>query len=233
MISSDLTPQRLLRLLHLASPGLPIGAYSYSQGLEAAIDAGHVVDEASAGIWIADVLALSVARLEAPVWCRLYRAWEIDDAHALKHWSDFFMASRDNAEVRAETLQMGYSLARLLRDLFPDNARVGSLPADLTAAAIPYPQALAAACVILDIPLQASLHATLFSWAENQVLAAVKAVPLGQLAGQRLLFALEPQLLAAADSALTLDDAEIANWAPGLSFLCMRHETQHSRIFRS
>ena len=144
MIASDLTPQRLLRLLHLASPGLPVGAYSYSQGLEAAIDAGHVVDEASAGIWIADVLALSVARLEAPVWCRLYRAWDNGDQGSLKHWSDFFMASRDNAEVRAETLQMGYSLARLLRDLFPDDGRVGSLPADLTAAAIPYPQALAA-----------------------------------------------------------------------------------------
>lgn len=233
MNSSELTPQRLLRLLHLASPGLPVGAYSYSQGLEAAIDAGHVVDEASAGIWIADVLTLSVACLEAPVWCRLYRAWESGDRHALKYWSDFFMASRDNAEVRTETLQMGYSLARLLRDLFPDDARVRSLPADLTAAAIPYPQALAAAAVILGIPLQPALYASLFSWAENQVLAAVKAVPLGQLAGQRMLFALEPQLLAAADSALKLDDDEISNWAPGLSFLCMRHETQHSRIFRS
>ena len=233
MSSSDLTPQRLLRLLHLASPGLPVGAYSYSQGLEAAIDAGHVIDEATAGAWITDVLALSVARLEAPIWCRLYRAWNSGDERALKHWSDFFMASRDNAEVRAETLQMGYSLARLLRDLFPDDARIGSLPADLTAAAIPYPQALAAACVVLGIPLQPALHASLFSWAENQVLAAVKAVPLGQLAGQRMLFALEPHLLAAADSALALDDDEISNWAPGLSFLCMRHETQHSRIFRS
>lgn len=233
MNATGLGPAQLLRLLHLASPGLPVGAYSYSQGLEAAIEAGHVTDEAGAGRWIADVLAFSVARLEAPVWCRLYRAWDTDDAAAVAYWSNFFMASRDSAELRAETVQMGYSLARLLRDLFPHDARVLQFPSDLTQAMIPYPAAMAAACVVLGTPLEASLHACLFSWAENQVLAALKAVPLGQVAGQRLLFALEPQLLAAAATALSLADDDICNWTPGLSFLCMRHETQHSRIFRS
>ena len=92
---------------------------------------------------------------------------------------------------------------------------------------------MAAACVVLDAPLEDSLHAYLFAWTENQVLAALKAVPLGQVSGQRMLFALEAPILAAAATALALEDDDISNWTPGLSFLSMRHETQHSRIFRS
>lgn len=229
----QLPPLALLRLLHLASPGLPVGAYSYSQGLESAIDLGLVHDEGSALAWIGDVLELSVARLEAPVFCRLYAAWNDGDTSAVTQWSSWFIASRDSAEMRAETVQMGYSLARLLRDLFPADPRTRHLPETVSEAALPYPAAMAAACVILATPLAASLHACLFSWAENQVLASLKAVPLGQAAGQRMLFALEPAILAAAQTALALEDDELSNWTPGLSLMSMRHETQHSRIFRS
>ncbi|MBL8385069.1 MAG: urease accessory protein UreF [Burkholderiales bacterium] len=223
----------LLRLLHLASPSLPVGAYSYSQGLEAAIDAGLVADEPGALAWIRTVLAHAQARLEAPLFCRLHRAWAAGDAAAAAHWAAWFVASRDTAELRAETLQMGYSLARLLAALFPDHPRRAWLPADAGAAALPYPAALAAACTMLELPLVPSLQAGLFAWAENQVLAAIKAVPLGQLAGQRMLFALEPDILAAAACAAGLADDDLSNWTPGLSLLSMRHETQHNRIFRS
>jgi urease accessory protein len=229
----DLTPLALLRLLHLASPGLPVGAYSYSQGLEAAIDAGHVRDEGSALDWIRHVLGFSMAYLEAPLFCRLYDAWKDGDRDRADHWSAWFLAARDSAELRAETVQMGFSLARLLRDTFPADARAAWLPARVSDTALPYPGALAAACVMLATPREASLHACLFSWSENQVLAALKAIPLGQAAGQRMLFALEPDILAAAASALALEDDAIANWTPGLSLLSMHHETQHSRIFRS
>ena len=228
-----MTPLALLRLLHLASPTLPVGAYSYSQGLESAIDAGIIRNEAEAQAWIADTLSFSVARLEAPVFCRLYRAWEGADRDAMQHWNAFFLASRDSAEFRAETVQMGYSLARLLRDLFPRERRVEWLPPTVSEASISFPGAMAAACVMLDTPLEASLHAYLFAWTENQVLAALKAVPLGQVSGQRMLFALETPILEAAASAMQLEDDDISNWTPGLSFLSMRHETQHSRIFRS
>ena len=233
MSAEPLSGRSLLRLLHLASPGLPVGAYSYSQGLEAAIDAGLVQDEPSALAWIEDVLQHSMARLEAPVFCRLYEAWKAGDRERADHWAAWFLAARDTAELRAETVQMGFSLGRLLRDLFPDDPRTQWLPANVSATALPFPGALAAACVILETPLAASLHAFLFSWAENQTLAALKGIPLGQAAGQRMLFALEPGILAAADTALAIADEEISNWTPGLSILSMRHETQHSRIFRS
>ena len=228
-----MTPLALLRLLHLASPTLPVGAYSYSQGLESAIDAAIVKDEAGAQAWIADTLTHSVARLEAPVFCRLHKAWADEDHAAVRQWNDYFLASRDSAEFRAETVQMGYSLAKLLRDLFPREIRVEALPPTVSGASTGFPSAMALACVILETPLEASLHAYLFAWTENQVLAALKSVPLGQVSGQRMLFALEQKILAAAAMALGLGDDDLSNWTPGLSFLSMRHETQHSRIFRS
>ena len=234
--SLALRPLALLRLLHLASPSLPVGAYSYSQGLESAIDAGIVVGEPGALAWIADTLNYSVARLEAPVFCRLYQAWTINDAATVQQWSEYFLAPRDTAEFRAETIQMGYSLARLLSELLPGHALAPAL-ADASANAatqgLPYPAAMAAAAVMLETPLDASLHAYLFSWVENQVLAALKGVPLGQMAGQRMLLKLEDAVTAAAGVALSLADDEISNWTPGLSLLSMQHETLYSRIFRS
>ena len=232
VIVTEVSALSLMRLMHLASPTLPVGAYSYSQGLESAVDAGIVTDESGARRWITDVLTHSMARLEAPVFCRFYRAWGAMDIAAISHWSAWFLASRDSAEFRAETVQMGYSLARLLRELFPNDS-LTPLLSPVAGADLPYPGALGAACVMLGTPLDASLGACLFSWAENQVLAAIKAVPLGQVAGQRLLFALEQPLLNAAATALVLKDHELSNWTPGLSLLSMRHETQPSRLFRS
>jgi urease accessory protein len=231
-----LRPHALLRLLHLASPSLPVGAYSYSQGLESAIDAGIVKNEAGALAWITDTLNLSVARLEAPVFCRLFAAWAAGDMAGVRHWSEYFLASRDTAEFRAETVQMGYSLAKLLAELLPQHKLAPALAEVAGNAAnhnLPYPSAMAAAGVMLDTPLHASLHAYLFSWVENQVLAALKGVPLGQMAGQRMLLGLEDVVVEAARVALALDDNEISNWTPGLSLLSMQHETQYSRIFRS
>lgn len=232
-MTASLSPLALLRLLHLASPTLPVGAYSYSQGLESAIEAGLIKDEKSAQAWITDTLTYSVARLEAPVFCRLHRACQSKDLDAMQRWNNYFLASRDSAEFRAETVQMGYSLAKLLRDLFPANGLMEWLPPTVSEASLSFPAAMSAACVVLDTPLQDSLHAYLFAWTENQVLAALKAVPLGQVSGQRMLFALEAPILDAATKAMTLEDDDISNWTPGLSFLSMRHETQHSRIFRS
>lgn len=224
-----MSPAALLRTLHLASPTLPIGAYSYSQGMEAAIDAGIIADEAGALAWIRTALASAAGRLEAPVFLRLFDAWRAEDPDTALEWSRFYLAARDTAEFRAETLQMGYSLARLAQSLAPE--RAGELM--LETPDLPFPAAFAAACVLLDVPREAALAAMLFSTAENQVLAAMKAIPLGQAAGQRMLFALHEDVLACATAAAVMEDEAIGNWAPGLSQLSMRHETQHSRIFRS
>jgi urease accessory protein len=221
----------LLQLLRLTSTTLPVGAYSYSQGLESAIDAGIVRDQASAANWIADCLEHSLAKLEAPVMLRMHRAWSAGDAAGVARWSEYFLASRDSAEFRAETLQMGYSLRRLLLDMQTGDDMQRAMLAAIDD--IPFPAAWSYAAVQGGIAEHDAVLGYLFSWAENQVLAALKAVPLGQVAGQRLMHALAPQIERAAEAALALEDGGISNWTPGLSLLSMQHETQYSRIFRS
>jgi urease accessory protein len=204
----------LVRLLQLASPTLPVGAYSYSQGLEAAIEAGYVKDAATAQEWIGDVLELSVARMEAQV----LRA---QIAAPTQERNDFFVATRETAELRAETLQMGQALSRLLAEL--------GIPVPIDEPA--YPSAYAVAVRHWKIEHGEALVAYLWSWLENQVMAAVKAVPLGQTAGQRILLHLGARLEGLAN--LQLEEPSWSNFTPGLAFLSARHETQYSRLFRS
>jgi urease accessory protein len=221
----------LLHLLQLASPSLPIGAYSYSQGLEAALESGLVRDNVSARDWIVDALHQVVARFEAPILWRLLHAFAARDEAAVTQWTERFIAARDSAEFRAETIQMGYSLAKLAAELnIADNGLLGLLQAQPE---VPLPTALAYAAVALDVPHEAALLGMLFSWAENQVLVCVKSVPLGQVAGQRLLLSLRPELESAAQLAQRLADHELSNWTPGLSLLSMQHEVQYSRLYRS
>src|SRR5258706_2837508 len=200
------TERPLARLLQLASPALPVGAYSYSQGLEAAIEAGVVQDAASAGRWIADVLAHSLARMEAPVLLRLCAAWRAGDAAAAARWNALFVAGRETAEFRAETAQMGYSLAKLLPDL-----GLGEVPLEEPS----FPAAFAFAVTAWRIDAHEALVAYLWSWTENQVLAAVKALPLGQTDGQRLLVALGGRPEGVACGAARPHDHQPGNFPPG------------------
>ncbi|RJG01972.1 urease accessory protein UreF [Noviherbaspirillum sedimenti] len=220
-----------LHLLQLSSPSLPVGAYSYSQGLEAAMECRLVHDEATARAWIAAALQEVVARFEAPVLWRLLHAWGARDAELVTVWSERFLAARDTAEFRAETIQMGYSLAKLASDLKLGDDALRAMLAQQEE--ISFPVALAYAAVALEVPAPEALLGMLFSWAENQVLACVKSVPLGQVAGQRLLLSLRPELEQAAATAQQLADDELSNWAPGLSLLSMQHEVQYSRLYRS
>jgi len=202
----------LARLLQLASPTLPVGAFSYSQGLEAAVEAGIVTDAASAEAWIADALAFSLGRFEAPL------LWRMMHGEAL---NDLFLAGRETAELRAETLQMGHSLKKLVGEL-----GLGSVPLEEPA----YPAAYAFAVQSLQLDRREALLAYLWSWLENQVMAAVKAVPLGQTAGQKILLSLGGCLERIADEAQRVS---LSNFAPGLAMLSVQHETQYSRLFRS
>ena len=217
-----------VRLLQLASPALPVGAYSYSQGLEAAIESSIVTDAASAERWIGDVLELSVAPMEAPIVLRLVAAWNANDGGAVARWNEEFVASRETAELRAETLQMGHSLRNLARDLGIEGA------ARLDAIEDPaYPTAFAFAVAAWRIDAREALSAYLFAWIENQVMAAIKAVPLGQTQGQRILGGLAQRIDAIVERAALAGDEDLCNFAPGLALASSRHETQYSRIFRS
>lgn len=221
----------LARLLQLASPALPVGAYTYSQGLEWAVECGLVKDEASALDWIAGVLSHAVAGYEAPLLAAQMRAWHDDEIGEVCRLNAEFIASRETAELRAETSQMGYSLMRLLAELAVADERARRALADEAEVAMPTAWALAAAR--WRIPVRAALTAYLWSWLENQVMAAVKAVPLGQTAGQRMLLALGSRLDALARRAARLPEAQWANLAPALAIASTRHETQYSRLFRS
>jgi urease accessory protein len=216
-----------VRLLQLASPALPVGAYSYSQGLEAAAEAGIVTDAASAERWIGDVLELALATMEAPVFLRLAAAWIANDAEAAARWNAEFVASRETAELRAETLQMGYSLRSLLRDLDVDVSRLDAIDE------IAFPTAFTCAVAAWRIDAREALSAYLFAWVENQVMAAIKAVPLGQTHGQRILAGLARRIAAIVERAALARDEDLCNFTPGLALASARHETQYCRIFRS
>ena len=203
----------LARLLQLASPALPVGAYSYSQGLEAAVEAGIVRDAASAERWIGDVFDFSIAAMDAPLLFAL-----LEQSSPARELNDLYLASRETAELRAETVQMGYSLCRLLSELGMHDVPQGE---------VAFPVAFAFAARAWGIEPRAAVQAYLWSWLENQVMAAVKAVPLGQTAGQRMLLGLGSRI-----SSVEME-MEFKNFAPGLAILSSRHETQYSRLFRS
>lgn len=224
---------QLARLLHLASPALPVGAFSYSQGLEWAVESGKVSCEDHARIWIGDALHYALARCEAPALIGLMRAWRHADASAVTILNAEFIATRETAELRAETLQMGYSLARLLRDLpeMPPALRdtLSTLPE------IAFPTAWAAAAAHWQIDEHEAATAYLWAWLENQVMSAVKLIPLGQTAGQRMLTILVPDLPALATEACERAAHPRAweNFTPGMALASCLHETQYTRLFRS
>ncbi len=214
----------LAKLLQLASPTLPVGAYSYSGGLEAACEEGIVTDAATAERWIGDVLEFSVARMDGPILFSFIFNFSKKDFSKIENSNQSFLASRESAELRAETVQMGYSLNRLFKDL-----GLGEVPVEEPS----FPAAFAYAAAQWKIEPEAALQAYLWAWIENQVMAAVKAVPLGQTDGQRMLLSLGNRIEELVRKAMQMKDEEIGNFAPGLALLSARHETQYSRLFRS
>ena len=225
------SPTALLQLLWLASPALPVGGFSYSEGLESAIETGAVSDEASVSAWLLDQLQLGLGRGELPLLAQAIAAWQAHDAQrvtALNHW---MLATRETGELRRQAEQMGRSMLEWLRQRAPDDARVAIL-AQLSPAPT-WPVAFALAAAQSGAEPRDTLLAFGFGWAENMVQAALKAVPLGQSAGQRILGALAAALPAIVDAALALPDDERQAFTPMLAILCAQHETQYSRLFRS
>jgi urease accessory protein len=232
MLMSQVDALQLARLLQLASPALPVGAYTYSQGLEWAVETGVICDEATAGRWIADLMRYGIGRYEAPMVSALMKVWTAADTAEIGRLNGEFLASRESAELRAETAQMGFSLRRLIRDLRDDSlAPVATFVELLTE--VGFPTVWAGIAAAWKIDGAAALTAYLWSWAENQVMAALKAVPLGQASGQRLLADLGGRIPSVAVDALKLPETEWSNFTPAFAIACARHETQYSRLFRS
>jgi len=220
----------LVRLLQLASPALPVGSYSYSQGLEAAVEAHVVTDAASAQRWLGDLLEEVLPHGELAVLTRLLHAVPGDPA-AFDAWHGWWRAARETRELRAETEQMGTAMLAWMRETGTLHDVLRDWPA--RNAPLMWPGAFALACHGDGLPCEDALAAYTFAWLENQVLAALKLVPLGQAAGQRMLRALAACIPDAVARARAVHDDDVASFAPGLALASARHETQYSRLFRS
>ncbi len=218
-------------LLRLASPQLPIGGYSYSQGLEMAVDNGRVSDPHSAKRWIGDQLLLNLARFEAPLLLAHCTAAANEDWPQLLQRCEEHRASRETRELHQESRQMGYSLQQLLNGLSELDDAARSFLAQRSEPHLALGWALAARA--WQINPQDALAAWLWSWLENQLAVLMKTLPLGQQAAQRLTSELLPLLQQAQQNATSIDPQHYGSAAFGLSLACMAHERQYSRLFRS
>ena len=222
----DATP--LLRLLQLSSPALPVGAFAFSQGLESAVSLGWIHDEASARSGLEGTLHEGLARLDLPVFARLYRDYAANDERSVRRWASYLVASRESLERRLEDVQLARALTRLLIDQ-------GVLPRAPFGAdeELPHAAPFALAAVHFGIPLREAMLGFAFSWAENQVGALTRLVPLGQLAAQRVLAAVGARIPSAVTFASALSDADLGSCLPGVALATAFHETQYSRLFKS
>ncbi|KPV39964.1 urease accessory protein UreF [Thiohalorhabdus denitrificans] len=218
----------LVRLLQLTSPALPVGAYAFSQGLEQAVAAGWVTGEESTGDWLGGQLEHGLGGWDLPVLYRLHDAWSVGDEGRARIWSRFLQAGRESGELLAEDRHLGQALARLLGDLGMEGATAWAGHREVTFAAL-----FARAAVGWGIPWRECGHGFAWAWLENQVAAAVKLVPLGQTAGQRLQLALGDRIPGVVDAAAHLEDEDLGGTLPGLAAASAAHETQYTRLFRS
>ncbi len=221
----------MVRLLQLASPALPIGGYSYSTGLEWAIESGAVRDPETAYCWVDDALTLVLGRFDAPLIAAALQACEAGDHTRLAELNRLALAARETAELRLESEQMGYSLLQWISQVVPEQDG-GRLPLD-QAAPVAATAAWALAAWRLQLPAREAVTGYLWSFAENQVMVLIKTIPLGQIQAQRVLHRLGSRVDAVTDTALRLLPQQWSNAAPGLAIASMRHESQYSRLFRS
>jgi urease accessory protein len=220
---------QLLRLLQLASPLLPVGGYSYSEGLESLVSHGIITDRDTLAAWIDRELCVGAIRIEAAVMDRAYLAAIESDGDRLQYWNDWLCAARETEELREQSWQMGGSLIKLAIELTPELKDIigrVELPCN-------YAIAFGITAQSWQIDRQAAIAAYLHSWVTNLIGAGVKLIPLGQTAGQQLLWQLQAEIDRLSATIPTLNDEDLFACGWGLALASMQHETLYSRLFRS
>jgi urease accessory protein len=227
MVTTDCTLSQL-RLLHLVSPSLPIGGFTYSQGLEWAVECSWVTNEAQLLEWLNDLLTNNMVHLEIPILARLYKAFDENNFEALTYWSHYLIASRETRELREEERNRGRALASLL-------PKLGIAVSKEIAPLIKGCQStgFAQAAHFWNIPLAAAAAGFIWGWLENITLVGVKIVPLGQTAGQKIIAQLTANIPDMVKTGLQIEDDSIGNACPALAIASTLHETQYTRIYRS
>lgn len=223
----------LLQLIWLASPALPVGGFSYSEGLEVAVERAGVTTEAAAASWLLEQLKLTQARGDMAALHAALQAWRAGDHARVRGLNDWVLHTRESSEMRLQTEQMGKSLGDWLRNQHAGDTAAMHDIAVLAALPPTYPVAFALAAATTQARPEDVLLAYTFGWAENMVQAAIKSVPLGQNAGQRILAQLATAIPGAVAHALQLRDDDRQAFSPMLAILSAQHETQYSRLFRS
>jgi urease accessory protein len=225
----------LMRLLQLASSALPVGAYSYSEGLEYLVESGKINNsdsftDASCRLqhWLTQELCYGSIRMEAAILVRAYQAIASQDIDTLWYWNDWLSATRETEELRHQSWQMGQSLVRLMQNLQPSLDLCLERDKNYNFAI-----AFAIAAERWQIDLGTAAIGYLYSWASNLIGAGVKLIPLGQTAGQQMLLNLQPRIADTAQETMHLADEELEACTWGLSLASMAHETQYARLFRS
>ncbi len=219
----------LLALLQLTSPALPIGAYSYSEALESLVEQGLIRSASDLQTWLEESLATGSISVDIAVLLRVHRAWHRGDRENILYWNSWLSATRETAELQQQSWQMGRSLLKLLKNLYPlEDWATWDMAVNWNIAIV-----FAIAAGLANIDEQTTALGYAYSWASNGVSAGVKLIPLGQTAGQQLMLALTEPIAQAADRALIVEDDRLfsCNW--GLTLASMAHETQYSRLFQS
>ena len=229
MLTTSTDPNlALLRLMQLISPSLPVGGFTYSQGIEWAVECGWINSAADLDAWLKDQLQSSIARLDLPLLFRFHSAVAQGDLSQMQCWNDFLLACRETAELRLEEANRGRALAELI-------VKLDLLESQTWKPALAHSQLAGFAFVAnrWAIPIEQAALGYVWSWLENLVLAAVKIIPLGQTQGQQLLQHLSPRVAELIEPARRLPDEEVGASNPAQAIASSRHETQYTRLFRS
>jgi len=223
----------LYRLMSWLSPGFPVGAFSYSHGIEFAVEAALVRDEESLRDWIDAGLAHEFGPVNGAMLRAAYEAVRRSDRAGLVAVLEEARAMVPTLEFELEHRAQGQAFVAAFRAAWHDVEAHGQLARVLDADWVPYPSAVGIAAAYGAIPLEQTLVAFFHSVASNLVSAGIRLVPLGQTAGQRIIASLQSAVILAARAAMRRDPADVGAAAPMIEWTSIAHETQYTRLFRS